>query len=772
MNICWRLVATVLLGMMSFVLCTSAAWAQQRAIINPSFEANDPPGSPNYLIYTNGSVDGWNTTTGYIELWDSGFLGITAQTGNGDVFAEMNAYNPGALFQTICMVNGETIGWSFWHRARSGGPDPQTASFQIADQHNSNTGVFTNANQSTTVAQGWIENAGSITYTGPSGMRRVQFKTTDPGSYGNLLDNIRIYLNPFVEFKASASSGIESIANANIPSLVVSGSVFAATNVTVTITGGSAIRGTDYTTPGGTATFTVTIPAGVHQGTLIPLGINITNDAIIEGSETIIMAISPGSGYTRSGTQSCGATAVSSATYTITDDDAAVTLTKNWVNGRANDVVSLNIAGAAITTAGSSSAGGSANNATATAAQGTSLIFTEAYTTGAAANYITTFECRRNSDNVIVSPSSGSGLSYTVTVPTGSAMTCIFTNTRRSAALTIRKTWANAKLNDSVTMTTTGLQNNPTLVAVANAANDTDSLTAVTVYAAESATFSEAYTIGNAANYTPTLTCTGNTTALSGSTLTVNGADTAIICTYTNTRKSAQLQLRKTWVNATLNDAVTLPATTGFTANTAAYSSVANTVSETDTGTAVTVYAGDVGTVQAESFTTGVPSNYQSVLGCSGGTLSGTNAQASNSLTINAADAGTTVLCTYTNSRVTILTVTKTSSVTADGVSASNPKAIPASRIRYCVLITNPGPSTATTVSATDALPTNMTYFPDSLRSGTTCANATNYEDGDATGADENDPFGISISGSTITGIASTLAVSGSFAMAFEATIN
>jgi len=56
----------------------------------------------------------------------------------------------------------------------------------------------------------------------------------------------------------------------------------------------------------------------------------------------------------------------------------------------------------------------------------------------------------------------------------------------------------------------------------------------VTVYAAESAALSEAFTVGNGANYSRALACSGNATALAGNILTVNPADTAITCTFTN----------------------------------------------------------------------------------------------------------------------------------------------------------------------------------------------------------------------------------------------
>lgn len=117
------------------------------------------------------------------------------------------------------------------------------------------------------------------------------------------------------------------------------------------------------------------------------------------------------------------------------------------------------------------------------------------------------------------------------------------------------------------------------------------------------------------------------------------------------------------------------------------------------------------------------------------------------------------------------LSVTKISSVLSDGVSASNPKAIPGATIRYCITVTNNGSGTATSVSAADNLPTNLTYVVGSMLSGTNCGNATTVEDDDAAGADES-PVGMSISGTTITGTATSLVPNASLAYVFNATVN
>ncbi len=280
-------------------------------------------------------------------------------------------------------------------------------------------------------------------------------------------------------------------------------------------------------------------------------------------------------------------------------------------------------------------------------------------------------------------------------------------------------------------------------------------------------------------DYTPTIACTRNGTAFTPGgaaptwTITTTTATSQqIICNITNSRKTATLQLRKTWAAATVNDAVTLPATAGFNSNTTAFNSIANTASETDTGTAVTVLVGDNGTLGAETYTTGAANDYQSVLSCSGGTLSGTNGLAANTLLFGSGLAGTTIICTYANTHNPRLSVTKISSVISDSISASNPKAIPGAVIRYCISASNTGPVPVSNVSAGDALPTNVTYVPGSMFSGSTCGTATTPEDDNNSGTDETDPFGMEIAGTTITGHAATLAAGANFAMVFGAIVN
>ncbi|MFC4292718.1 DUF11 domain-containing protein [Sphingorhabdus arenilitoris] len=118
------------------------------------------------------------------------------------------------------------------------------------------------------------------------------------------------------------------------------------------------------------------------------------------------------------------------------------------------------------------------------------------------------------------------------------------------------------------------------------------------------------------------------------------------------------------------------------------------------------------------------------------------------------------------------LSVTKISSVLSDGVSGSNPKAIPGALVQYCILVTNAGTATATNVAATDNIPATLTYVTGSMRSGGNCASATTVEDENNTGPDDTDAVGMSISGSTLTGVAPSLAPATNMALVFNATVN
>ncbi len=758
LGVLWRLVllACLIWG------GTSPARAQLRSLANPGFDLNDPqgPGTPNWENFTNLAIVGWDSTTGEIELWDTNFSGVPSHS--GAVHAEMNAGSPGTLFQNICLVNGEPLGWTFAHRARSGGPDPQTAIFEVANS--SGTLIQSLTTQSSTIAaNAWVVNSGTTTYTGPTGFQRVQFRTTNPGSFGNFLDSIQLTLRPFIQLSTANATNVESVASASVATLRVSGTAPSAISVTVNVTGGTATLGTDFTTPSGGSSFTVTIPAGTYYDTAIPLGVTIINDTAIESSETINFSLSAGTGYTLGHSTTCGSTPQTTSTYTITDDDARVTLRKQWVNAAIGDDANVTVSRSATVIDTLASDAGTANELD-TDATPTPVVIGETVTL---AETLPGTNIGAYTQAVACTGAADTNLTNGLTIGAGETnIICTYTNSRISQQLRLTKSWgANSTTGHTASATTTGGVNNPSFTATAPTAA-TGAF--VTVFSGEVITLPvESYGGGAISGiYTEVVACTGGTPLASGATgrtITISISTTATTCAYTNTRRTATLQLRKTWVNAIVNNRVTV-STAGFTTNTS-FSSTADTANETDTnGTLLTVLAGVTGTI-SEVFTTGNAFNYAAALACTGNNtpLSG------NSLTVNGAD--TAIVCTWTNMRTTNLVISKTSRILDDDVSSANFKSLPGARVEYCILVNNSGTATATNVVATDPVPADLTYVPGSIKTGTSCAGATAAEDDDASGTDESNPFGASYSGTTVTGVAPSLAAGSSFAFIFEALI-
>lgn len=118
------------------------------------------------------------------------------------------------------------------------------------------------------------------------------------------------------------------------------------------------------------------------------------------------------------------------------------------------------------------------------------------------------------------------------------------------------------------------------------------------------------------------------------------------------------------------------------------------------------------------------------------------------------------------------LSVTKVSSIVSDGVSSSNPKSIPGAIVRYCILVSNLGSSTAANVSIGDAIPSSVTFVPGTILSGNSCTGATTAEDDNAAGGDESDPFGVSVTGTNLTATAAMFGPARSLAITFNATVN
>ncbi len=240
-----------------------------------------------------------------------------------------------------------------------------------------------------------------------------------------------------------------------------------------------------------------------------------------------------------------------------------------------------------------------------------------------------------------------------ITLAAGEDITCTFTN-KKEVVITLAKTWVDANLNDKVTITTTGGTNNGNFSPIANTASETDTAgSTFTVFAGETLTFNETFDIGSSSNYTATLACTGATDTDPSDGLLIDASDTAITCTYTNSRKSAAITLEKTWVNANIGNAVNVTADgTNDGSDDITHGSTANTANDTDTDTdTLTVFAGDTAKL-TETFTSGSAGDYNIGLACSGnnGALTYTSGALTGTLVVDPND--TAITCTFTNSNL------------------------------------------------------------------------------------------------------------------------
>lgn len=353
-------------------ICAASAiepcFAQQRSFINLGFEQPSLGGLACWRQVPDTLVPGWSTTdpasvssgdcpynpasgrVPRIEMWGTGFLGVAARS--GQQFAELNATSSSRQTQRICLLNGETVQWRFSHRGRASATVPDVMRFlvtsapaiEVVEVRTTSSGGagsgfashFESIDQGTATfanaAAGWVDYFRSFVYRGPSGIQGIGFEAVSSGSgnvsAGNLLDEIQVTLRPFVEFNGGTSNAPESNTPAtSLPRIRISGQSTVATVVQVRATGGTAVLGTDFTTPTGRADFTITIPAGNYDPTsaasLFPLGVAILNDAITEGNETIEFAIAQQpDAYNIASTTTCGSPAIATATHTIVDDEA------------------------------------------------------------------------------------------------------------------------------------------------------------------------------------------------------------------------------------------------------------------------------------------------------------------------------------------------------------------------------------------------------------------------------------------------------------------
>lgn len=608
---CFKIRYLLTVALLGLFQCVIAQAQVQRSFLNTGFEL-PVIGNSCYVIVYDNAVPFWSTSSavntptgscatipagtvsGMMELWSNGFNGVPSRDGNQ--FAELNAYENAALYQNVCITKGETVSWALSHRGRSGtdtmvfvlGDTPASlAPANIATtalaggilRASTNTAgagtivtcqngssVISSTACTTATANTWADYKGAFTWNGTSGVKSVGFGAISAAggvSSGNLLDAITLTLKAYLEFNTPPASGAESVANPTTLGIKVAGNVSTAFTVPVTVTGGTATLGVDFTTPNGLATFPVTIPVGNYTtATTIPLGISIINDTFAETNETITFSMAPSttaSSYVTASTTSCGGAVSLTTTYTILDDDRP-TISINKTRSGGTGTVAFGMAGTNGVPTTVTNISTTADNVSTTVpaltnipitTDGVAITFTETQPnnqwrlTAVSCTDANAGNAQLGNTNPSTIPATFSG--NTVTIPAANvlhtaAISCTVTNTRQFADITLGKTWVDAVPSHAVTVSATGLTN---LLSVANAANETDTGAVQSVALGSVLTLSELFTTGVASNYASSVACTG-TSGLVGNTLTVGAADTAIVCTYTNKSIAVALTISKT----------------------------------------------------------------------------------------------------------------------------------------------------------------------------------------------------------------------------------
>jgi uncharacterized repeat protein (TIGR01451 family) len=364
----------------------------QRSFLNSSFEEPKFPDTCIYLIDEK-YLAGWNTThslwnqvtfgfsggvpcplagsnTDYggavpghqIEIWrNNNIVGVNAP--DGTQHAELNASESSALYQTMCLIQGEDIKFSFYHRGRDSATSPDVMQFNVGGTFSNggsngsgsfsggtSVGTFSTTNNGTSngtdpaqavagpntssligtpAGNGWVKYSGIFHYPGTSGNVNLQFgaiSTPNNPASGNLLDNIQFYGKPVIELTASSSTGSALVVNpANPPKLRIVGQVDnqITVPVTVEVASSSAVQGSNFTPLATNSDFNIIIPPGNYDGTnngIFPIPFQTTGSSNNNG-KSIVFSIGSSTEYTRRSTTDCTVvTPIVQATYSMTSN--------------------------------------------------------------------------------------------------------------------------------------------------------------------------------------------------------------------------------------------------------------------------------------------------------------------------------------------------------------------------------------------------------------------------------------------------------------------
>ena len=333
-------------------------------------------------------------------------------------------------------------------------------------------------------------------------------------------------------------------------------------------------------------------------------------------------------------------------TYTNTRVSRNITLRKQWVNAIPGHQITVATTGLTPNASVTSTADAEGDNLDTGTTQsvvpgGSVTLPAETFNTGLQIGYVTTVACTG------ATPSSSTpGPNTTFTMPDADVV-CTYTNSRRARAVLLRKQWFNGIIGDQITAATTGPTQNASVSSTSTGNNLGEGLLVLIDVGVQVTLPAETFVVGSQANYTTTIGCTGVTPSSNQPGATFTMPDGEVVCTYTNARAVATLQLRKTWITALNGNTVTLSASGFANGAGAGFVSTAQSANETDSGATVQVSAGESGTIAEGAI--GGPAGIwlPPSLTCTGNA----NPLVGNVLTVSPTD--TAIVCTFTNERLT-----------------------------------------------------------------------------------------------------------------------
>ena len=546
---------------------------------------------------------------------------------------------------------------------------------------------------------------------------------------------------------ASCTITNQQSAKINLVKTVV-GRVSSGDQFTVNASGGGTLQGTASATTAGTATSAATTfyssPGAAL--TLADVADVATGTSLLSNYEsrlTCTNALSGTAGYTSNASLPNNASTTSASITPVAGDDISciytntpkprVTLNKVFSAAGGGRVSSTDQFVLAMTGATSVTTTGTGASVTSTpvslvAAAGTAITLSEtaAATTPATSlgNYVTTYACTNTGTGGTV-VTSDTGSSFTFTPVNNDVMACTFTNTRKSATLTLRKTWVSGVNGDTATVSSSGFVNNASSGLSTSSGNNTTTGSAVTVYAGETGAIGETFGIGAAASYSASLACTGNTTPLSGSNLTVNAADTVIVCSFTNAGAPPPSRLNPTGAQTAQPGTVVFYAHNFYAGSDGQVTfTLTNVATPTGWPWNQVLYRDSNcnGTLDAAESVIAAPialAAEQTLCliikqfvpaGIASGAQNATTLSASYT-TVSATDLLSAVdVTTVTDSSVLALTK-RVSNITHGGASGITANANPGETLQYTLTAVNNGSMSLSTVSINDATPAFTTYL-------------------------------------------------------------